>query len=223
MPPNCIDPFIGTGVVLAVIIIVAAGANTNIHISKAIRATPPPIPKKSFLRNESKLGILGRFFPFLATPLRPFVVAAAPTATSSPSISKSSSASLRISFLAASSVRVPSFTGIALTCSPTGSSAPSIMSSPSSTASAAISATSGFVCRFFATGILAAAASATNAWLFVISTRCFLLVFAIRSSKRKLTALCKAPARFGGTRATIFSFDALILPIIAVTSSSTSI
>ena len=100
---------------------------------------------------------------------------------------------------------------------------PSMISSSSSTFSAGTSAISGRLWRFFATGICAAPASAVSAALFEIITTCLSARSAARCTNFKLTALWIAPIRFGGTSATISCSASLILPIIAVISSSTSI
>ena len=107
--------------------------------------------------------------------------------------------------------------------SPTANLPPSITSLPSSTFRAGISAISGLLWSVFATGIFAVAAKPARTESFVIITIVLSADFAARDNNLMLTALCKIPVRLGGTSAIIRCFDALILPIMVVISSSISI
>ena len=133
-----------TVVVFAVIITVARGANQIAHMRNPMRSSAPPPINTNFLRNTLKFGTA--FFFALA-----FLSASVTLISFSAITALTAAAPAEVGFL------------VLFCSSPTGRSRPSMISSPSSTLSAGISAISGLLWRFFATGICADAASPASA------------------------------------------------------------
>ena len=200
--------------VLALITIEANGAKTSAQIKKPITKTAAPPPIRIFLRRPLMLGTLTDFLtgffgstcsssgiPSASRSLR--IRSSVSIAATAADISLSSTAPPRSSFDLATKTSSPSIT--------------SLISSAS-----VVSGILAWALIFFAIGIANPDAKLTNDESVVTITRCFFASLAARCSNFRLTTLCKTPMRFGGTRATTPSFDALILPTIEVMSSSVS-
>ena len=168
--------------------ICARGANTNAHTKPAINKITAAPMIKNFLRKVLKSGIFGLFFDlsfawladFLSLPSLPLEDGS----SSSPSSSILLSSSLRddCPFL---SSRVCAL-GLA---PPFNVSDPSITSSSLLTSRAGISANSGRLCKFLATGIPALPASVDKASLLVIITSFLSTRSAARCTNLRFTAL----------------------------------
>ena len=196
----------GKSEVRALMVMVACGAKKIAHTKKTIRITSATPPIKSFLRILLKSGT----FTF-------FLRSEAAEASAALSSSDVVRAARRVAGRAGTGA-----SGVTGSGSSGSSSLPS-MTSSSSTSSAGISAISGRLCNVRAVGILAEAARVESAWLPVIMTSRLPACSAARWTSLRLTALCMAPIRLGGTSATIFCEESFTLPMMAVMSSSVSI
>ena len=199
----------GRSEVRALIVMVACGAKKIAHTKKTIKTTSAAPPIKSFLRILLKSGTFTFF-------LRSEAADVSAALSSSSGVLRAAEPE-RVAGRAGTEV-----SGVTGSGSSGSSSLPS-MTSSSSTSSAGISAISGRLCNVRAVGILAEAAKVESAWLPVIMTSRLPACSAARWTSLRLTALCIAPIRLGGTSATIFCEESFTLPIMAVMSSSVSI